>query len=154
MLRITGKEWAIPSCSGRNENFGGLSYLSAKFPTHNRIGTIRAAHSTKEKLNLRETKEVWISKLARYSILPKLIMAEDSFLHLARPLGPVSVGTAPTTAPLNVVIQPQVCCDMCVLYDLRGKAHSSEGNLLSSRPLSSPQCRPGASYRYTPRNTI
>lgn len=45
----------------------------------------------------------------------KLIMAEDSFLHLARPLGPVSVGTAPTTAPLNVVIQPQVCCDMCVL---------------------------------------
>lgn len=35
-------------------------------------------------------------------------MAEDSFLHLARPLGPVSVGTAPTTAPLNVVIQPQV----------------------------------------------
>lgn len=35
-------------------------------------------------------------------------MAEGSFLHLARPLGPVSVGTAPTTAPLNVVIQPQV----------------------------------------------
>lgn len=37
-------------------------------------------------------------------------MAEtDSFLHLARPLGPVTVGSAPTTAPLNVVIQPQVC---------------------------------------------
>lgn len=35
-------------------------------------------------------------------------MAEDSFLHLARPLGPASVGTAPSTAPLNVVIQPQV----------------------------------------------
>ena len=37
-------------------------------------------------------------------------MAEaDSFVHLARPLGPVAVGSAPTTAPLNVVIQPQVC---------------------------------------------
>jgi translation initiation factor 3 subunit F len=36
-------------------------------------------------------------------------MAEtDSFLHIARPLGPVTVGTAPTTAPLNVIIQPQV----------------------------------------------
>lgn len=36
-------------------------------------------------------------------------MAEtDSFLHLARPLGPAAVGAQPTTAPLNVVIQPQV----------------------------------------------
>lgn len=36
-------------------------------------------------------------------------MAEtDSFLHLARPLGPMAVGSAPTTAPLNVVIHPQV----------------------------------------------
>lgn len=35
-------------------------------------------------------------------------MAEaDSFLHLARPLGPVAVGGQPTTAPLSVVIQPQ-----------------------------------------------
>ena len=34
----------------------------------------------------------------------------DSFLHLARPLGPAAVGSQPTTAPLNVVIQPQVCC--------------------------------------------
>lgn len=32
----------------------------------------------------------------------------DSFLHLARPLGPASVGTQPSTAPLSVVIQPQV----------------------------------------------
>ena len=37
-------------------------------------------------------------------------MAEnDSFLHLARPLGPASMGTQPSTAPLNVAIQPQVC---------------------------------------------
>ena len=44
-------------------------------------------------------------------------MAEvDSFLHLARPLGPVTVGSAPTTAPLNVIIQPQVCC-----YGARGE---------------------------------
>src|SRR5271156_1373431 len=31
----------------------------------------------------------------------------DSFLHLARPLGPAAVGAAPTPAPLNVIIQPQ-----------------------------------------------
>ena len=35
-------------------------------------------------------------------------MAEaDGFLHLARPLGPTAVGSQPSTAPLNVVIQPQ-----------------------------------------------
>jgi translation initiation factor 3 subunit F len=33
----------------------------------------------------------------------------DSFLHLARPLGPAPVGAQPSTAPLNVAIQPQVC---------------------------------------------
>ncbi|KAI9794784.1 MAG: hypothetical protein M1816_002912 [Peltula sp. TS41687] len=32
---------------------------------------------------------------------------QGSFLHLARPLGPAPPGTQPTTAPLNVVIQPQ-----------------------------------------------
>jgi hypothetical protein len=32
----------------------------------------------------------------------------DSFLHLARPLGPAPIGAQPSTAPLNVVIQPQV----------------------------------------------
>ncbi|KAI9678140.1 MAG: hypothetical protein M1817_006084 [Caeruleum heppii] len=32
---------------------------------------------------------------------------QDSFLHLARPLGPSALGAQPTTAPLNVVIQPQ-----------------------------------------------
>ncbi|KAF2142564.1 uncharacterized protein K452DRAFT_226986 [Aplosporella prunicola CBS 121167] len=31
----------------------------------------------------------------------------DSFLHLARPLGPAHVGAQPSTAPLNVVVQPQ-----------------------------------------------
>ncbi|KAH0563302.1 hypothetical protein GP486_002127 [Trichoglossum hirsutum] len=30
-----------------------------------------------------------------------------SFLHVARPLGPAAVGSQPTTAPLNVLIQPQ-----------------------------------------------
>ncbi|KAI9673282.1 MAG: hypothetical protein M1829_004347 [Trizodia sp. TS-e1964] len=34
-------------------------------------------------------------------------MAKSSFLHLARPLGPAVIGTQPTTAPLNVIIQPQ-----------------------------------------------
>ncbi|RMJ21168.1 hypothetical protein PHISP_07962 [Aspergillus sp. HF37] len=32
----------------------------------------------------------------------------ESFLHLARPLGPAAVGSAPSTAPLSVVIQPQL----------------------------------------------
>jgi len=32
----------------------------------------------------------------------------DTFLHLARPLGPAVIGSQPTTAPLNVIIQPQV----------------------------------------------
>ncbi|KAL0263250.1 hypothetical protein SLS55_002230 [Diplodia seriata] len=31
----------------------------------------------------------------------------DSFLHLARPLGPAHVGAQPSSAPLNVVLQPQ-----------------------------------------------
>ncbi|KAH7125237.1 eukaryotic translation initiation factor 3 subunit F [Dendryphion nanum] len=31
----------------------------------------------------------------------------DSFLHLARPLGPAPIGAQPSTAPLAVVIQPQ-----------------------------------------------
>lgn len=76
-------------------------------------------------MNLRETKGSLDLETCKVFHHTKFTMAEDSFLHLARPLGPVSVGTAPTTAPLNVVIQPQVCCDMCVLYDLRGKAHFS-----------------------------
>jgi len=33
--------------------------------------------------------------------------AADSFLHLARPLGPAAVGAQPSTAPVNVLIQPQ-----------------------------------------------
>lgn len=40
--------------------------------------------------------------------LPKM-SENDSFLHLARPLGPAPVGAQPSTAPLNVAIQPQVC---------------------------------------------
>ena len=38
-----------------------------------------------------------------------IMVDTDSFLHLARPLGPAPIGTQPSTAPLNVVIQPQVC---------------------------------------------
>jgi len=34
-------------------------------------------------------------------------MAEDSFLHLARPLGPAAVGAQPSSAPLAVTVQPQ-----------------------------------------------
>ncbi|KAI4146661.1 MAG: hypothetical protein LQ341_002023 [Variospora aurantia] len=35
------------------------------------------------------------------------MLETDSFLHLARPLGPASIGSQPTTAPLNVIVQPQ-----------------------------------------------
>ncbi|KFY81665.1 hypothetical protein V500_11202 [Pseudogymnoascus sp. VKM F-4518 (FW-2643)] len=37
-----------------------------------------------------------------------MAVAAESFLHLARPLGPTAVGIQPTTAPLNVIVQPQV----------------------------------------------
>ncbi|KAF7720061.1 Eukaryotic translation initiation factor 3 subunit F [Penicillium ucsense] len=61
-------------------------------------------------------------------------MAEDSFLHLARPLGPVSVGTAPTTAPLNVVIQPQAIFSI-LDHSLRRNADQERviGTLLGTR---------------------
>ncbi|KAJ5334348.1 Eukaryotic translation initiation factor 3 subunit EifCf [Penicillium brevicompactum] len=61
-------------------------------------------------------------------------MAEDSFLHLARPLGPVSVGTAPTTAPLNVVIQPQAIFSV-LDHSLRRNADQERviGTLLGTR---------------------
>ena len=36
------------------------------------------------------------------------MVAADSFLHLARPLGPAAIGSQPSTAPLNVIVQPQV----------------------------------------------
>ncbi|KAJ5297928.1 hypothetical protein PENANT_c012G05918 [Penicillium antarcticum] len=58
----------------------------------------------------------------------------DSFLHLARPLGPVSVGTAPTTAPLNVVIQPQAIFSV-LDHSLRRNADQERviGTLLGTR---------------------
>ncbi|THZ94758.1 eukaryotic translation initiation factor 3 subunit F [Aureobasidium pullulans] len=43
----------------------------------------------------------------RQAHIANAIMAQDSFLHLARPLGPVQIGTQPSTAPLNVSVQPQ-----------------------------------------------
>ena len=51
----------------------------------------------------------------------------DSFLHLARPLGPAPVGAQPSTAPLNVAIQPQV----------RATSHATAGHTLLSagRPV-------------------
>lgn len=37
-----------------------------------------------------------------------MAVSTESFLHLSRPLAPASLGVQPTTAPLNVIIQPQV----------------------------------------------
>ncbi|KKK18429.1 putative eukaryotic translation initiation factor 3 subunit EifCf [Aspergillus rambellii] len=62
-------------------------------------------------------------------------MAEtDSFLHLARPLGPVAAGSAPTTAPLNVVIQPQALFSI-LDHSLRRNADQERviGTLLGTR---------------------
>ncbi|KAF7172008.1 hypothetical protein CNMCM5623_004254 [Aspergillus felis] len=58
----------------------------------------------------------------------------DSFLHLARPLGPVAVGSAPTTAPLNVVIQPQAIFSI-LDHSLRRNADQERviGTLLGTR---------------------
>jgi hypothetical protein len=46
--------------------------------------------------------------VALLSDRPPTMSERDSFLHLARPLGPAPVGAQPSTAPLNVAIQPQV----------------------------------------------
>ncbi|KAL4796510.1 JAB1/Mov34/MPN/PAD-1 ubiquitin protease-domain-containing protein [Aspergillus venezuelensis] len=62
-------------------------------------------------------------------------MAEtDSFLHLARPLGPVLAGSAPTTAPLSVVIQPQALFSI-LDHSLRRNADQERviGTLLGTR---------------------
>lgn len=45
--------------------------------------------------------------MAQAAVSPTVPAPNSSFLHLARPLGPAAVNTQPSTAPLNVVIQPQ-----------------------------------------------
>jgi len=39
--------------------------------------------------------------------IPTMATNEDTFLHLARPLGPAGIGTQPSTHPLSVIVQPQ-----------------------------------------------
>ncbi|PGH15806.1 eukaryotic translation initiation factor 3 subunit F [Helicocarpus griseus UAMH5409] len=58
----------------------------------------------------------------------------DSFLHLARPLGPAPVGAQPSTAPLNVVIQPQAIFSI-LDHSLRRNADQERviGTLLGTR---------------------
>ncbi|KAL9127999.1 MAG: hypothetical protein Q9217_003225 [Psora testacea] len=57
-----------------------------------------------------------------------------SFLHLARPLGPAAVGSQSTTAPLNVVIQPQAVFSI-LDHSLRRNADQERviGTLLGTR---------------------
>ncbi|KAN0084682.1 JAB1/Mov34/MPN/PAD-1 ubiquitin protease domain containing protein [Elaphomyces granulatus] len=59
---------------------------------------------------------------------------DDSFLHLARPLGPANVGAAFTTAPLNVIIQPQAIFSI-LDHSLRRNADQDRviGTLLGTR---------------------
>lgn len=45
-----------------------------------------------------------------------MAVATENFLHLARPLAPAVIGVQPTTAPLNVVIQPQVCSNLKIRW--------------------------------------
>ncbi|KAL1600212.1 hypothetical protein SLS59_005836 [Nothophoma quercina] len=58
----------------------------------------------------------------------------DSFLHLARPLGPAPIGAQPSTAPLNVVIQPQAIFSV-LDHSLRRPADQERviGTLLGTR---------------------
>ncbi|MDI1487327.1 MAG: hypothetical protein OHK93_006596 [Ramalina farinacea] len=58
----------------------------------------------------------------------------DSFLHLARPLGPAGVGSQATTAPLNVIIQPQAIFSI-LDHSLRRNADQERviGTLLGTR---------------------
>ncbi|OJD25195.1 eukaryotic translation initiation factor 3 subunit F [Blastomyces percursus] len=58
----------------------------------------------------------------------------DSFLHLSRPLGPAAVGAQPSTAPLNVVIQPQAIFSI-LDHSLRRNADQERviGTLLGTR---------------------
>ncbi|KIW05189.1 eukaryotic translation initiation factor 3 subunit F [Verruconis gallopava] len=58
----------------------------------------------------------------------------DSFLHLARPLGPAPVGAQPSTAPVNVVIQPQAIFSI-LDHSLRRPADQDRviGTLLGTR---------------------
>ncbi|EEQ86890.1 eukaryotic translation initiation factor 3 subunit F [Blastomyces dermatitidis ER-3] len=58
----------------------------------------------------------------------------DSFLHLSRPLGPAAIGTQPSTAPLNVVIQPQAIFSI-LDHSLRRNADQERviGTLLGTR---------------------
>ncbi|PGH19151.1 eukaryotic translation initiation factor 3 subunit F [Polytolypa hystricis UAMH7299] len=57
-----------------------------------------------------------------------------SFVHIARPLGPAAVGAPPTTAPLNVVIQPQAIFSI-LDHSLRRNVDQERviGTLLGSR---------------------
>ncbi|OAX83861.1 eukaryotic translation initiation factor 3 subunit F [Emergomyces africanus] len=58
----------------------------------------------------------------------------DSFLHLSRPLGPAQVGAQLSTAPLNVVIQPQAIFSI-LDHSLRRNADQERviGTLLGTR---------------------
>jgi len=60
--------------------------------------------------------------------------ATDSFLHLARPLGPAPLGAQPSTAPLNVAIQPQAVFSI-LDHSLRRPAEQERviGTLLGTR---------------------
>ncbi|KAG8528116.1 uncharacterized protein KY384_007032 [Bacidia gigantensis] len=63
-----------------------------------------------------------------------MMTVANSFLHLARPLGPAIVGSQPSTAPLNVVIQPQAI--FAILdHSLRRNADQERviGTLLGTR---------------------
>ncbi len=60
----------------------------------------------------------------------------DTFLHLARPLGPNVGGSLPTTSPLNVIIQPQVSVPQSHAR-IGGLAHTSSRSFSPSSTMPS-----------------
>ena len=72
---------------------------------------------------------------------PQTRMVEaDSFLHLARPLGPSVGGALPTTSPLNVIIQPQVFVPQSHAR-MGGLAHTSSRSSSPSSIMPSDQTK-------------
>ena len=79
-----------------------------------RLGKVHGRFSV-DLRNAKTSRTTTVLTIASFKVIyqlrskPQTRMVEaDSFLHLARPLGPSVGGALPTTSPLNVIIQPQV----------------------------------------------
>ncbi|GAB7348294.1 hypothetical protein MBLNU459_g6274t1 [Dothideomycetes sp. NU459] len=86
---------------------------SAKPKFSNALAILRTQHrqqqqTTQQKQQQQRTARGYNSSLPpRRSVILPSMAEQDSFLHLARPLGAATVGAQPSTAPLSVTVQPQ-----------------------------------------------